>query len=379
MEHFEIAIIGGGQAGLAAAYAARRGGITPVVLEAGEEPVGSWPRYYDSLTLFSPARYSELPGRPFDGDPDRYPTRDELVDYLRAYARELDADIRTEQRVLRVARQPDEAFTVVTDSGLELSAELVIAATGGFGAPHRPELPGLDTFIGEVIHSAEYREPAEYAGRRLIVVGGGNSAVQIAAELADVARVSIATRERLKFMPQRPFGRDLHWWLTRTGLDIAPFGPRLLSRNTGVVDDGRYRAALATGNPDARPVFARLDGDEAVWADGEREPIDAVILATGYRPELGYLHATGALDADERPLHRRGVSSTVPGLGYVGLEYQRSFASATVRGVGRDAEYVVHRLAAQRQRSIARRRAGPLLPPDERLVYRVAANAISDD
>jgi putative flavoprotein involved in K+ transport len=154
-------------------------------------------------------------------------------------------------------------------------------------------------------------------------------------------------------MPQRPFGRDLHWWLTRTGLDIAPFGPRLLSRNTVVVDDGRYRAALATGNPDARPVFARLDGHEAVWADGERERIDAVILATGYRPELGYLHATGALDADGRPLHRRGVSSTVPGLGYAGLEHQRSFASATVRGVGRDAEYVVQRLVAQRQRSPA--------------------------
>src|SRR5215207_9414197 len=137
MEHIDIAIIGGGQAGVAAAYAARRAGLDPVVLEAGDEPVGSWPRYYDSLALFSPARFSELPGLRFAGDPERYPTRDELIEYLRAYARQLDADIRTGERVVRVARA-DDRFAVVTETGLELTADLVIAASGGFGAPHRP-------------------------------------------------------------------------------------------------------------------------------------------------------------------------------------------------------------------------------------------------
>src|SRR5215212_593264 len=130
MEHVDLAIIGGGQAGLAAAYAARRAGLTSVILEAGEEPIGSWPRYYDSLALFSPARFSELPGRRFAGDRERYPTRDELIGYLRAYARELDADIRTGQHVLRVARA-DDRFAVATETGLELTADIVIAATGG--------------------------------------------------------------------------------------------------------------------------------------------------------------------------------------------------------------------------------------------------------
>jgi putative flavoprotein involved in K+ transport len=96
-------VVGAGQSGLAAAYALRRAGLAPVVLEAGPEPVGSWPRYYDSLTLFSPARYSSLPGLPFLGDPDRYPHRDEVADYLRRYAAHLDADIRTGQRVHTVA------------------------------------------------------------------------------------------------------------------------------------------------------------------------------------------------------------------------------------------------------------------------------------
>jgi putative flavoprotein involved in K+ transport len=349
MEHVDLVIIGGGQAGLATAHAARRAGLEPVLLEAGDEPVGSWPRYYDSLALFSPARFSELPGLRFAGDRERYPTRDELIAYLRAYAGQLNAEIRTGQRVLRVARA-DDRFAVVTETGLELTAELAIAATGGFGAPHRPALPGLDSFAGTTIHSSEYRNPDGYAGRRVIVVGGGDSAMQIAAELAAVARVSIATRAPLRFVPQRPLGRDLHWWLARTGLDTARFGPRLIGRRV-VVDHGRHRAAIASGNQDARALFARLDGHDAVWGDGERERVDAVILATGYRAEVSYLHRTGALDGDGQPLHRRGVSSAVPGLGYVGLEYQRSYASATVRGVGRDAEYVIGRLIDQRKGS----------------------------
>ncbi len=161
-ERVELVIVGGGQSGLAAAYAARESGLMPVVLEAGAEPVGSWPRYYDSLRLFSPARYSELPGRPFGGDPDRYPTRDELVAYLRAYAAGLDVDIRTGHRVHRVLTRGAGGFTVVTGAGLEVQTDLVIAATGGFDTPHRPALRGLERFAGRVLHAAEYRSPEPF-------------------------------------------------------------------------------------------------------------------------------------------------------------------------------------------------------------------------
>ena len=193
-EPADIVIVGGGQSGLAAAYAARNAGLIPVLLEAGDEPIGSWPRYYDSLTLFSPARFSELPGRPFGSDPDRYPTRDEVVDYLRSYASDLDADIRTGQRVREVRVLERGGFGVHTESGSELVTDLVIAATGSFGTPHRPEVPGIDQFAGELLHAAEYRSPIRFRGHRVLVVGGGNSAVQIAAELAGVADVTIATR-----------------------------------------------------------------------------------------------------------------------------------------------------------------------------------------
>jgi putative flavoprotein involved in K+ transport len=359
MEHADLVIIGGGQSGLAAAYAAEQRGLQAVLFTDAPEAAGSWPRYYDNLTLFSPARYSELPGRAFGGDPDRYPTRDELADYLRSYAAGLRADIRTGHRVTEVERRDAGGFAVRTSTGAELTAELVIAATGSFGEPFRPALPGLDGFGGGVIHAADYRNPTPYLGKRIVVVGGGNSAVQIAAELADVARVSIASRSPLKFLRQRPLGRDLHWWLIRTGLDTAPIGRWIDGHTTRVVDDGRYRAALATRNPDARSMFTRADDGHVVWADGTRERVDAIILATGYRPNLGYLARSGALDRSGTPLHRAGVSTTVPGLAYVGLEYQRSIASATVRGVGQDAARVVDRLVAQRESATSSRTWSP--------------------
>jgi putative flavoprotein involved in K+ transport len=341
----DVVIVGGGQSGLAAAYAASRARLRPVVLEAGAEPVGSWPHYYDSLRLFSPARFSALPGRPFPGNPERYPSRDDVVAYLRGYAASLDVDIRCEQRVDTVERDEDSRLIARTAAGLEVQAAMVIAATGGFRRPHRPALAGVEGFAGTLLHSSQYRAPEPFAGQRVVVVGAGNSAVQIAADLASVARVSLATRAPLRWQPQRPLGRDLHWWLIRSGLDSASIG-RWLDRGTSVVDDGHYRAALRSGNPDRRPMFTGLDGDAVRWSDGTGEHVDAVILATGYRPGLDYVAAVGALANDDRPLHRRGISTTVPGLGYVGLPHQRSIASATLRGAGPDAEHVITQLRA---------------------------------
>ncbi|MWA14585.1 flavin-containing monooxygenase [Streptomyces sp. BA2] len=349
MEHTDIVVIGGGQSGLATAYAAKKTGRRAVVLEAGGEATGSWRHYYDSLTLFSPARFSSLPGVRVAGDRERYQRRDEVVGYLRSYADRLGADIRCGQRVAKVSVEGRDArFIVATEDGLEVGSTYVIAATGGFGNPSIPELPGLDDFPGSVRHSSDYRAPDDYAGQRVIVVGAGNSAVQIAVELAKTARVSLASRVPVRWIDQRPLGRDLHWWLTRTGIDSAPLGRFLGKKSMPVIDDGRYRAALDSGNPDRRPLFTRLDGDTVVWADGTRERADAVILATGFRPDVAYLAGTGALDERGAPLHRAGVSTSVPGLGYVGLEYQHNNASASLRGVGRDAAYVLRKLVRGR-------------------------------
>jgi putative flavoprotein involved in K+ transport len=344
MSDYDAVVIGGGQSGLAAAHALRREHLRTAVLEASDEPVGSWPHYYDSLTLFSPAKYSALPGLPFPGDGDRYPHRDEVVDYLRRYAKILDVDIHVNQRVATVVHD-GRLYTATTDTGESFTAPRIVAATGGFGSPHIPTLPGQDGFTGTIIHASTSRSPADHDGEDVIVVGAGNSAVQIAAELADTARVTLAARTPPKFVPQRPLGRDMHFWFTVTGLDTLPIGHLLRRPPTApVFDTGRYRTALAAGKPQARGMFTGLDGRTALWPDGTTTGVDTIILATGYTPHLPYLTDLGALTDNGLPHHRKGLSTTHPGLGYVGLEWQRSLSSASLRGVGRDARYLVRRM-----------------------------------
>ncbi|HVW41951.1 MAG TPA: NAD(P)/FAD-dependent oxidoreductase [Amycolatopsis sp.] len=333
-------VIGGGQAGLAAAYALRQGGLQPLVLEAGTEPVGSWPLYYDSLKLFSPAGYSSLPGRAFPGDPRRYPHRDEVIDYLRDYAAHLDADIRTGQRVASI--EHDGEFAVRAAD--EFTAPIVVAATGGFGHPHRPALPGLESFAGKVLHARDYREPGPFAGQRIVIVGAGNTAVQIGAELAEHATVTLATRKPVGFALQRPLGLDLQFWFTVTGVGFVTIASRYRNPpRVPVLDTGIYRRAIRSGKPAQRRMFTRVDEDAVTWSDGVREPVDTIILATGYRPDISYL-PDGAVDEDGLPAQHKGLSTTHPGLGFVGLEWQRGLLSASLRGVGRDARYVVRRL-----------------------------------
>ncbi|WP_407835939.1 flavin-containing monooxygenase [Streptomyces sp. DSM 116496] len=337
VERIEVAVIGGGQAGLATAHALIQQGLRPVVLEASDRPAGSWPRYYDSLTLFSPAPYSSLPGLPFEGDPERYPHRDEVVAYLTRYAGRLDAEVRTGTHAATVDSNADargKGFTVSLTGGEQLSARAVVAASGTFGHPHLPALPGMDRFEGTALHAADYRSPEQFTGRRVVVVGAGNSAVQIAVELAGVSTVSLTSRQPARFAPQRILGRDMHFWLVHFGVDAAPIGRFLRTPPTQPVFDlGRYRTAIRSGAPDWRPLFNRLDGRKVTWSDGVTEEVDAIVPATGYRPNLPYLERLSVMGDHGRPQHREGISLAHDRLAFVGLEGQRSLSSNSLRGV----------------------------------------------
>jgi putative flavoprotein involved in K+ transport len=338
--HYDTIVIGGGQSGLAAGYYLQRAGLRFRILEAGHEPTGSWPRYRDNLVLNSPARYSALPGLAFPGHPDSYPTRDEVVAYLRGYAAHFRLPVLTQTRVQTVERGA-RGFLVTTDGGARFQASTIIAATGFFGNPAMPTLPGQDRFGGRLLHLAEYRQPEPFRGQRVVVVGGGNGGVQVAVELAAVADVTLATRRRIRRLPQWLLGRDIHFWLRWLGLDQAQW---LGERGVPAYLSQTQRAALAAGRPDQRPLFTHFTENGVAWSDGTVEPVDSVIFATGYRAQPAYLHRLGALDANGQLLQRGGRSTAVEGLYYVGFFKQRTAASTTLRGAGADARVVVSHL-----------------------------------
>lgn len=345
-EVYDVIVVGAGQAGLAAGYHLKKNGLKFVILEANSEPTGSWSQYYDNLRLFSPAGYSSLPGMPFPMKSDAYPTRDDVINYLKSYAEHHRFPIHFDVRVERVER--NILFYVYTAGGEVYRAKNLICATGSFNQPFVPELEGGEVFKGKMIHSSEYRNPDSYRNQRVIVVGRGNSAVQIGAEISEGASVTtLAVLQPVQLVPQRLLGKDVHFWMTIIGYDAFPFwrfGVTVGSPG-GAIDVGGFKKMLKSGQLQQKNMFRSFYSEGVIWSDGTKEQIDKIIFATGFKPIMPYLHGVeGALDERGYAIQKGGLSSTVPGLYYLGLSGQRSFASATIRGVGSDAKYVVKHL-----------------------------------
>ncbi|TQR13344.1 flavin-containing monooxygenase [Psychrobacillus soli] len=337
-------VIGGGQAGLTSGYHLQKRGLSFLILEASAQEGGSWPLYYDSLKLFSPAGFSSLSGLKFPGEQNRYPNRDEVVQYLKDYRRHFRLPVRTNHRVESVEKG-GEGFIVRTMEGDIFQARTIINATGSFNNPFIPRIAGQEEFKGLTLHSSEYKNSQRFLNQRVVVVGRGNSAVQIAVELSQVSQTSLAVLRPVQFVKQQIWGKDLHFWIKLIGFDSFPFWRfrKTAPSSSAVNDTGRYKERLTAGKPDQQPMFKSFYQDGVIWTNGVKEQVDTIIYATGYRPQFPYLQAIGALDIDGKPSHKAGISN-IPGLYYVGVEGQRSFASATIRGVGPDARYVVKKL-----------------------------------
>jgi putative flavoprotein involved in K+ transport len=337
---YDVMVIGGGQAGLAMGYRLKKKGLPYLILNASDEPTGSWPNYYDSLVLFSPAEYSSLPGLRFPGDPKRYPKRDEVAAYLKEYASHFTLPVINNTRITNV-KQEGALFRVIDTNDESFLARTVVAATGSFGYPYIPTIKGQEKFKGKAFHAFSYKNPGPYKNQRIIVVGAANTAVQVGVELAEVADVTLAVKSRIRYVPQRFLGKDFHFWARVTGLDRVRW---LKDQGTPVLDTGKYRAAIESGRPGVKKMFPQFTETGVIWSDGKTETIDTVIFATGYRLNLDYLNELGASGPMNSNGSRFGVSKRVPGLFYIGFSGQRSFSSAALRGVGPDSAYVVKRL-----------------------------------
>ncbi|MCX4808501.1 ArsO family NAD(P)H-dependent flavin-containing monooxygenase [Streptomyces sp. NBC_01214] len=343
----DVVVIGGGQAGLAASYHLRRLGIEHVILDAQAAPGGAWQHTWNSLRLFSPAQYSSLPGRLMpvqEGEP--YPDAAHVVDYLTDYEKRYELPIQRGTWVESVHRDGPH-LRVETDSG-SWTARAVISATGTWTRPFLPAVPGRRDYQGRQLHTVQYRSPSEFAGQRVIVVGGGNSGAQIAADLAHAGiDLTWVTQRPPRYLADDIDGRALFDAATarRRALDEGRTDTGGVASLGDIVAVPSVRAARDTGLLSARPMFARLAAAGAEWADGTCAEADAVIWCTGFRPALapfaslrlrgtrGRIALDGTRAADEPRLHLLGYGDwTGP-------------ASATLIGVGRPAREAARDIA----------------------------------
>src|SRR5215211_1473147 len=345
---YEVTVIGAGQAGLTMGYFLERQGRRFVILDAADSIGSAWRARWDSLTLFTPRRYSGLPGLAFAGDPEGYPDRDEVIAYLERYAETFELPIELNSPVRSLARE-NRKFVLERD-GRKITAEQVVVATGPFQKPFIPEVANRlapDVFHA---HSTGYRKPSDVPEGTVLVVGGGNTGCQIAEELSSTRRVLLAIGSRQTPLPQRLLGRDLFWWLTTTRLFNTTvesrLGRKLRTRETLIGSSPRKLRRRYGVELKRRVVDA--DGRTVRFEDGSELEVDAVIWATGYRPDYSWIDLP-VFDADGRLRHRRGVTDA-PGLYYLGLTWQHTRGSALIGWVKDDAEFIAAEIAKNQER-----------------------------
>jgi putative flavoprotein involved in K+ transport len=347
-------VIGAGQAGLAAGYHLQRRRLRFLIVDDRQRVGDAWRDRWDSLRLFTPARYNRLPGMAFPGPPSAHPTKDETADYLEAYARRFELPIRTGRRVDRL-RAAGERFEATCDQEV-LSAANVVVATGSYHHPRVPEFAARLSGTIHQMHSSEYRNRFQLRPGDVLVVGAGNSGAEIAMELAGHHHVWLSGPDtgeeptRAGSIPSRFFTPIM--WQVATRLTVRTWPGRRLRdrfldpprgiplgrvRRKDIVAAGIARIGRTTGARDGYPLIE----------DGRVLPAANVIWCTGYTPDFSWID----LELPSRhgfPIQNRGVVEGVPGLYFMGLLFQYSISSVLVGGVGRDAEHVVDHIAARR-------------------------------
>lgn len=344
LSHVDVAVIGAGQAGLAMGYFLTREDRPFVILESADSIGAAWRKRWDSLVLFTPRRYDSLPGLAFPGDPDGYPSRDEVVAYLEHYAMAYELPIELESQVRSLTTSSGRFLLEMDDRSVV--ADQVVVATGPFQVPNMPAITGQLAPEVFQVHSAGYRTPSDVPAGQVVVVGGGNTGFQIARELSATHAVQLAIGTRQTPLPQRMLGRDLFWWLTKLGLlektVDSRIGRRAQQRDTLIGSSSRE--LKRRHGVELRQRVGGGSGRTLTLADGSELEADAVIWATGYRPDHSWIELP-VLDTEGRVRHRRGVTD-VPGLYFLGLSWQHTRGSALLGWVKDDAEFIAAQIAA---------------------------------
>jgi putative flavoprotein involved in K+ transport len=354
-ERIDTLVIGGGQAGLSVGYHLARRDLPFLILDASERVGDSWRRRWDSLRLFTPARFDALDGMPFPAEPGYFPTKDEMADYLEAYAARFDLPVQNNARVRRLTRENGRFVVLAGDARFE--ADHVVVAMSNYQQPRVPDFAGgLDAGIRQ-LHSADYRSPNQLADGPVLLAGAGNSGADIAMDLAprhtvlmsgpDVGHIPFRIERGLgqhllgpfvlRVMFHRvltvrtPLGRKVRPEKLTKGVSLVRVKPKDLARA------GVERVPRTTGTKNGLPVLE----------DGRvLEPAN-VIWCTGFHAGFDWIDLP--VHGEKEPLHKSGVVESQPGLYFVGLSFLHSVSSAMIHGVGRDAARIAG-LVAERSK-----------------------------
>jgi putative flavoprotein involved in K+ transport len=360
-QHTETLVIGAGQAGLATGYHLQRLG-RPFLIVDGNQRIGdNWRQQWDTLKLYSPAKYDGLPGLPFPAPPWSYPGKEEVADYLEKYAIHCDLPVRMSTRIDRLEPRPAGGFTASLGDDT-LTCDNVVVATGTFGrTPNVPVFAAeLDPSIQQ-LHSSEYRRPSQVASGPVLVVGASHSGCDIAYEVAEHQHTTLAGRD----CGQIPF----HWdkRAIRLGFPVLVFAWRhIVTRRTPIgrkeMNEVRHHGGpmLRVKREDlerrgVERVHSKVTGVKdgmPVLDDGRVVPARTVVWCTGFKQVFDWIDLPVFAD-DGWPDEYRGVVEKAPGLFFCGLSFQYSFSSMVLPGVGRDAEYVARKIAARTNSQLA--------------------------
>ncbi|MCC9134826.1 ArsO family NAD(P)H-dependent flavin-containing monooxygenase [Pontibacter silvestris] len=334
-------IVGGGQSALACAYFFRRTNLTYLILDDNPEPGGAWLKAWDSLTLFSPPEFSNLPGYLMPKSQHKYPTREEVISYLKTYEERYKISVERPVHVMDVCFK-NNLFEVKTNNQ-SYFARTVISATGILQKPYIPSYTGQEMFKGLQLHSSQYKNPQQLKGKKVIVIGGGNSGAQVLAEVSKIAHAKWITLREPSYLPDDVDGRVLFdlasakYYALQKGEPLSPeqynLGSIVMMPS---VLEARERGVLHTLRP-----FDRFYEQGVIWPDGSKEEIDAVIWCTGFGYALDHLQCLNLVKATGKIVTNGTRATEQPGLWLVGYGGWTGFASATLIGVGRSARETV--------------------------------------
>lgn len=329
---YDTIIIGGGQAGLSAAYFLKRYHVDYLILDDQPSAGGSWNQTWDDLHLFSPSEFSSLSGWQLPTTKETYPTKNEFLAYLAAYEKKYDFPIHHHELVSDVHYEKG-LFTIFTNEQ-HYQCKTVISATGTAKSPFIPPYAQRAKFEGRQIHSINYKNAHSFANKKVLIVGGGNSGAQILAEVSKVAHTTWVTKTPPHFLPDDIDGRYIFDQANAQFYGKPTQGGAKSLADIVMIDS--VKEARSRGVLHAKAPFDRFYAHGVVWPDGQEEPFDAVIWCTGFKAALHHLKGLNIVEQGRVSVN--GTQSTqCPGLFLVGYGNWTGYASATIYGVGKTA------------------------------------------